>query len=113
MHICSCIQTPTHTSLHDMAKKPLSELILPEITLLEVAARLFAALREREAHPPHASSYTYWDAKTRDELVHPSLSIRYILTKLCIIGHSKYNLFEVCRQGKETALASCGSGHSR
>jgi hypothetical protein len=78
-----------------MAKKPLSELILPEQTMLEVAARLFAALRECEAHPPHVFTYAYWDAKTWEELVCPSISIQYILTKLCIIGHIKGNLYEV------------------
>ncbi|KAN0129863.1 hypothetical protein V8E53_012335 [Lactarius tabidus] len=70
-----------------MAKKPLSELILPEITLLEVAARFFAALREREAHPLHASSYTYWDAKTRDELaIVNTIYLKYVdkERKLCL-----------------------------
>jgi hypothetical protein len=47
-------------------------LTLHEVTMLEVAARLFAALREHTAHPPPPSLQEYWYAKVVEELVCPS-----------------------------------------
>jgi hypothetical protein len=58
-----------------MPTKPLSELIQPEVTLLAVAARLLAALRERTARPPPPSMNDYWGVKTKAELVRPSVLI--------------------------------------
>jgi hypothetical protein len=61
-----------------MARKHLSELILPEVTMLEVAARLFAVLREHMAHPPPPSTIAYWNAKVDEELVRHPRCIQHI-----------------------------------
>jgi hypothetical protein len=57
-----------------MPKKSVSGLTQDEIVLLTVAARLFAALRERAACPPPPSVNAHWQAKARDELVINSTS---------------------------------------
>jgi hypothetical protein len=52
-----------------MPRKGPGELTKDETTLLVIAARLFAAVRERAERPPAQPQSSSWDGKVKGELV--------------------------------------------
>lgn len=63
---------PTNRILHTIAAmppKPAGELTADEIRLLGVAAKLFAAARQRAGRPPPESEAHYWANKVEEDLV--------------------------------------------
>jgi hypothetical protein len=52
-----------------MPQKGPGELTKDEVNLLVIAARLYAALRERAERPPAQPQWALWDGKVRGELV--------------------------------------------